>query len=63
MSWAHQADGKVPLFVDRESKRVIKEKISFWRNVEKVVIDTGPFAPLKLFKHGAQSLYSRTKGG
>lgn len=39
------------------------EKIPFWKLVKKYVRGNGPFRPLKLFKHGSQTFYSRKKGG
>lgn len=63
VAWAHEGDPKVPLFADRDSRISIEEHLPFWRTINGHVKEKGPFPPLKLFKHGSQSLYSKTKGG
>ena len=63
VSWAHKYDPAPPQFTDRETRRTIVERHPFWLTVNSQVKDHGAFPPLKLFKHGAQSLYSKTKGG
>lgn len=63
VAWAHKDDGLIPLEADRESKRTITDKFSFWKVVNNYVKQNGPFPPLKLFRDGAQSFYSKTKGG
>lgn len=37
--------------------------LAFWKVVEKHVGEEGPFVPFKLFKHGSQIFYSKTKCG
>ncbi len=37
--------------------------VSFWSSFRSKVLQEGPTQPLKLFKHGSQSIYSKTKGG
>lgn len=63
VSWAHCSDASAPAFADSDSRRVIQERLSFWKVVNTCVKENGPLPPLKLFKHGSQSLYSKTKGG
>lgn len=63
VSWAHSDDATPPTELDANGKRLVSEKIPFWRLVNKYVIEHGPMPPLKLFRHGSQTFYSRTKGG
>jgi hypothetical protein len=63
VSWAHDEEAALPLFADRDSRQIVEECLSFWRIVNNHVKEKGAFVPLKLFKHAAQSLYSKTKGG
>lgn len=63
VSWAYKDDPRIPTFADPRSRRVMKDRLSFWLTVNRHVWQNGPFPPLKIFKHGAQSLYSKTKGG
>ena len=63
VAWAHEEDPIPPEFVDLATKRILKERIGFWQLVNNYVTKKGSFLPLKLFKHGSQSLYSKTKGG
>jgi hypothetical protein len=49
---------------DTELRKICQSRIAFWRLVDKHVSQTDAFyPPVKLFRHGFQSLYSRTKGG
>lgn len=63
VSWAHCEGGVTPTSADANSKRLVNEKLPFWRLLNDHVIKHGPLPPLKLFKHGSQSFYSRMKGG
>jgi hypothetical protein len=49
---------------DPELRKIAESRICFWRLVNEHVRDSGAFySPVKLFRHGMQSLYSKTKGG
>jgi len=63
LQWAHTDDRVIPAFVKEEHKNIIETKLHFWKVVNEHVAENGPFVPLKLFKHAAQSFYSKTKGG
>lgn len=62
VSWAHSESGVPPNILDAKDKRILLEKHSSWKLVNDYVSLNGPFDPLKLFKHGPQTFYSRTKG-
>ena len=53
----------MPLFVDRQTKIILSERLSFWKVIEYYAKEHDAFVPVKIFKHGIQSLYSKTKGG
>lgn len=63
VAWAHHSDEAPPSFATTEVLSIIQKQLPFWRIINGYVKEKGPFPPLKLFKHGAQSLYSKTKGG
>lgn len=63
VSWAHRKDLETPPFVTVEKRDVVDTKLQFWQVVNDKVNSCGPFHPVKLFKHGTQTLYSKTKGG
>ena len=63
VSWAYEEHLIPPSFVDSATKKLLKDRLVFWKLVNDYVKEKGAFPPLKLFKHGAQSLYSKTKGG
>jgi transposase-like protein len=63
VSWAHADVVSVPDFADRRTLKLIRSRIDFWKLVNNHVREKGPFPPLKLFKHGCQAFYSKTKGG
>lgn len=46
-----------------DDKPVINSKIGMWRSVNKQVAENVPISPVKLFLHGLQELYSKTKDG
>ena len=65
-TWAHEpsAVDLIPLaFADSQTKSLLEDKPSFWRAISEDVKGRGPMPPIKVFKHGMQSLYSKTKGG
>lgn len=63
VSWASGDDLQVPLFADCTSCNDIEELLPFWLTIDPHVKQKGPFPPLKIFKHGSQIIYSKTKGG
>ena len=63
VAWAHEEDPTPPVFATPDSVKRIEEKLPFWLLVNNHVKETDAFVPLKLFKHAAQSFYSKTKGG
>lgn len=63
VSWVHEENGTPPPELDPAGKRLVGQKLPFWRLVNKHVVTNGPLPPLKLFRHGSQTFYSRTKGG
>eukprot|EP00737_Agarophyton_chilense_P004797 gb/GEZJ01006395.1/.p1 GENE.gb/GEZJ01006395.1/~~gb/GEZJ01006395.1/.p1 ORF type:complete len:425 (-),score=36.09 gb/GEZJ01006395.1/:504-1778(-) len=63
VTWAHTDTPVVPSFVDVTTKRLLKERIVFWKLINTHVTNHDAFVPLKLFKHGIQGMYSKTKGG
>lgn len=62
-SCAYRSVSRINHFIDRDTNRMIKERLPFWKHLNEAVINLAPFAPFKLFKHGAQSLYSKTRYG
>jgi hypothetical protein len=55
---------EVPEMPDPELRKIAESRICFWRLVNKHVRDSDAFyPPVKHFRHGMQSLYSKTKGG
>lgn len=63
MEWTHPESGlHLPISM-RKIKEFVNDNFPFWRLVNSYVSSNGPFPPLKLFKHGTQSFYSKTKGG
>ena len=65
-SWAHEflAADLVPLsFADAQTEVLLQDKLSFWRAINEDIKEKRPMPPIKVFKHGIQSLYSKTKGG
>ena len=63
VQWAHEENGQIPEFCDGDSRKQIESKLPFWRMVNNYVIENDALMPVKIFKHGMQSLYSKTKGG
>lgn len=63
VSWAHESNVEAPLFASSETKRVLESRLGFWQLVNNDVSVNGPLAPVKILKHGIQSLYSKQKGG
>lgn len=58
----YQSKQLVPSFADADTKQIVMDHLPFWKIAKSQVHSHGPFPPLRLFKHGAQSLYSKTKG-
>jgi hypothetical protein len=64
VEWAHEsATATVPGFADAGAKDLLESGVKFWRLINGNVLEHGPLPPVKVFKHGIQSLYSKTKGG
>ena len=63
VSWAHKEDPVLPQFADPASTHTLLGRLSFWQKVNSHVKEHDAFLPLKLFRHGTQSLYSKTKCG
>lgn len=63
VKWAHETENRIPSFVPSNQRSALQSRLDFWSAVNNHVISTGPFQPLKLFKHATQSFYSKTKGG
>jgi hypothetical protein len=65
VQWAHEGThgSPIPPCQDKSLKSTLQSKRAFWRVVNNYVLETGALRPVKLFKHGIQSFYSKTKGG
>lgn len=61
--WAHEENPEPPTFVTSELRYVIEKRFPFWNIVDNWVKQNEEISPLKLFKHGAQSLCSKAEGG
>ena len=66
--WAHgpvnmQETADPPVLADTTTKLLLRSKKPFWMVINNDVKQHGPLPPIKVFKHGIQSLYSKTKGG
>lgn len=63
LRWAHTQQWTVPRFCSDNEKRTIMSQRSLWIPVNGHVLSKGPLPPVKVFRHGLQVLYSKTKGG
>jgi hypothetical protein len=64
VDWAYEDFLDMPLATDSHLTKLLKSRLPFWKLVNSYVLEKGPFyPPLKLFLHGVQTLYSKTKGG
>ena len=63
LGWAHQPETEVPSFVTGEDKEIISSHLRFWKMVNSHIKENGPSKPVLLYRHAAQALYSKTKGG
>lgn len=63
VSWAYDLNGGVPTVFDVEDRGLVNDNLRFWKRIDTQVQNNGPFYSLKIFKHGAQSFFSKTKGG
>jgi hypothetical protein len=62
LHWAYTSViGSVPYFADAKTKQLLESDVKFWRLVKENVLEHGPFPPMKVFKHGIQSLYSKRR--
>jgi hypothetical protein len=62
VQWAHISND-VPYFASSDTKKKLLSKLHFWRTVKDHILEHGALLPVKIFKHGTQSFYSKTKGG
>jgi hypothetical protein len=62
VEWAYEQDPVIPDIQYAEFRKAIGNSLKFWRLVNGYVLEHSP-PPVKLFRHGVQSLYSKTKGG
>jgi hypothetical protein len=61
--WAHAKYLSMPVIEDAELRKLIDRRLPFWSLVNTYVLENDAFyPPLKLFRHGVQTLYSKTKG-
>ena len=64
VAWAQEESMSMPSIQDAELSKVIYSRLPFWRLVNSYVLENSAFyPPVKLFRHGVQTLYSKTKGG
>lgn len=67
LSWAHPtgdtSEVVIPNWIDESDKRLLQSHLPFWRMVQEHVNRNGPLVPIETFKHAAQVLYCKTKGG
>lgn len=63
IEWLFVDPVNFPAFISTAHKSLINGRRPFIQAVNAYVEERGPFPPLKLFKHGSQMFYSRTKGG
>lgn len=61
LAWACEETPTVPTFADTEMKTVLLGFLPFRATVQDYVKEKRPFPPLKIFRHGAKSLYFKTK--
>jgi hypothetical protein len=64
LHWAYTSViGSAPDFSDAKTKQFLESGAKFWRLVNENIMEHGPFPPMKIFKQGIQSLYSKAKSG
>ena len=63
LSWAYDLPECFPTFLALDTKMTLKPRLHLWRAINMTCQNIQPFVPLKLFKHGVQCFYSKTKGG
>lgn len=56
VGWAHSELREIPSFVAWEDKERVRSRWEFWRTTNDYVKSSGPFRPLKLFKHAVRLL-------
>lgn len=62
VGWAHTSE-QIPDFFLPEEKITVNSRLPFWCMSNKKIKDEGSLPHIKLFKHGLQTLYSKTKVG
>jgi hypothetical protein len=64
VAWAHEDHMSMPVLEDACLSKLIYSHLPFWKLVNSFVLENCAFyPPVKLFRHGVQTLYSKTKGG
>ncbi|SPQ96822.1 unnamed protein product (mitochondrion) [Plasmodiophora brassicae] len=68
LQWAYSpasrpSSARVPSWVPSDISAILSSHYRFWRMVYDHISANGPMKPVLLFKHAAQTLYSKTKGG
>lgn len=53
----------MPTFADTNTRKTLQTYHPFWTILNETIKSQDAFLPVRLFKHGIQSLYSKTKGG
>lgn len=61
LTWAHEPPHEIPSFVPRAKLPSAHSRFSLWHVVNSRERSSGRFPPLNLFKHCAQTFYSKTK--
>lgn len=62
IAWALKDDLVIPSFVNIEVRNPLRKKLGFWRILNGHIKKICPLPSLKLFEHGSQCLYLKTKG-
>lgn len=58
VNWIHEVEVSISIFFKGE-RDLLGRRYSFWTLIDKNIKNHGCFLPLKLFKHAAQSFYSK----
>jgi hypothetical protein len=62
--WAHDETGEIPHTANAKLSNVFRLRFQFWKTINKHLHQHDAFyPPVKLFRHGTQSIYSKSKGG
>lgn len=63
VAWAHGEQPSIPSYVKSDCKDTLNSRLEFFKIIGFYLKSNGPLPPIKLFKYGAQSFYSKAKGG